>query len=246
MSFRRTFQNYREALLRLIYPAHCGACSLILELEESGLCRHCLSALRRIKLPLEAACLDHAFKHISQSWALYPYESPMKEILSGIKFYGRRWLLKSFREDFKQLAELIASENSYDWIVPVPLDAKRLLQRQFNQSALIAEIMSEFLGCSTVNALMKPRETPAQVGLTRAQREKNLLFAFESRRAEDKNILLVDDVLTTGATAEEAARVLKAAGAKHVDLVTLACNPRELSAPETFSPLYTAPNFVGY
>lgn len=239
--------HYREAFLRLFYPARCGSCRQLLELEEKGICGGCHGDLKNLRLNYEQTSLDHPFKYAGQAWSCYPYLSPLKEILAGIKFYNKRWLLKVFSEDLREIAGLISSENSYDWIVPIPLENTRLLQRQFNQSEILAALLGKFMKCSVKGALKKSRATPAQSGLSRTQRLKNIHFAFECKgSALGKTILLVDDVLTTGATADEAARVLKESGALRVDLMTLACNPRETSDYESFSPLYTASNLVGY
>lgn len=247
MSTLQTFRQYREAFMRLLYPARCGACETLLELEETGICTACTESLEKLRFPYSATALDHEFEHVSQAWALYPYESVLKEILTGIKFYNKRWLLRIFTPKIEELAGLIASENNYDWIVPIPLENSRLLERQFNQSELIARILAKAMQRPVISALKKCRRTPAQSGLNRAERLRNLHFAFEAKiPAAGKKILIVDDVLTTGATAEEAARVLKDSGACRADLVTIACNPRETSADSTFSPLYIPANFVGY
>lgn len=247
MSIVSTLQRYQEAFLRLLYPAHCGACNKGLELEETGLCSGCRADLAALRFPYSEAALNHSFDHVRQAWTLYPYEAPLKEILTGIKFFQKRWLLKLFVPDFQELGSLIASESSYDMIVPVPMESTRLLERHFNQSELIAKMLSGSMKVPMLYALKKIRRTPAQSGLNRAERLQNLLFAFEGRVSlSGKKILLVDDVLTTGATAEEAARVLKEeCGAVSVDLVTLACNPRE-TPDKSFSPLYIPSNFVGY
>ncbi len=115
-------------------------------------------------------------------------------------------------------------------VVPVPLHAAKLAVRGFNQSELIArEAMKHLNSCESFRlesaALKRRRETPSQVGMTREQRAENLKGAFSvpvASLVRDKEVLLVDDVLTTGATVAECTRVLRRAGAKRVWVATAA------------------------
>ena len=113
-------------------------------------------------------------------------------------------------------------------IVPVPLSRLRLLWRRFNQAAILARELSHHTGIAcSLHVLRRRRFTRSQVGLTRDQRRRNLADAFHvpsHRRValQGRNVLLVDDVITTGATASACARALKRAGAARVDVVALA------------------------
>ncbi len=112
------------------------------------------------------------------------------------------------------------------FIVPIPLSKKRLKERGFNQSEEIAKELSKFLEIPMAsNVLLKIKETLPQVELSKNGREENIKGVFVVRIKDpikEKNILLVDDVLTTGSTLAEAARCLKDAGAKHVWGITVA------------------------
>ena len=135
----------------------------------------------------------------------------------GLAVYGR-WLASS-------AVDLL---NDADLIVPIPLNRWRLWHRRFNQSALLARALSRETGLPIETlALTRPRPTRSQIGLTVDQRRRNVSGAFRvpdrKRTAiRNRNILLVDDVLTTGATIDAAARTLRRTGASRVDVVTLA------------------------
>jgi ComF family protein len=103
-----------------------------------------------------------------------------------------------------------------DAIVPVPLHPRRHAERGFNQAELIAHIAADFIGKPVATTLRRTRYTENQAKLPKEEREKNIAGAFARHRGADaagKRVLLVDDVYTTGATMQECARVLKAAGA---------------------------------
>jgi ComF family protein len=115
-----------------------------------------------------------------------------------------------------------------DLIVPVPLNRWRLWRRRFNQAALLGQALGRHAGLPVDPlALLRVKATPSQVGMTADQRRRNVQAAFKvparkKRLIEGRSILLVDDVITTGATANACARVLKRAGAARVDVVALA------------------------
>jgi ComF family protein len=112
-----------------------------------------------------------------------------------------------------------------DMIVPVPLGRKRMRERGYNQVGLIARPLALALGLAFVpNALVRRRETQSQVGLSRSERSKNVLGAFRANRelVSLKNILLMDDVATTGSTLSSGAEALLSSGARDVFALTVA------------------------
>jgi ComF family protein len=115
-----------------------------------------------------------------------------------------------------------------DVVVPVPLSRLRLLSRRFNQAVILAQELSRQTGLAVDSHLLqRSRFTKTQVGLTHDQRRRNLAGAFRVRRnrqdaLKGRNVLLIDDVITTGATVEACARALKRAGAARVDVLALA------------------------
>ncbi len=128
------------------------------------------------------------------------------------------------------LAELLEDrlpvDSDYDLVIPVPLHPRRLLRRGFNQSALLGAVVSRKLRCRLeVAALIRVISTPSQTAQDLERRRRNVHKAFAVRypeRVAGRKVLLIDDVLTTGATAEECARTLRESGAAVVDVLTIA------------------------
>jgi ComF family protein len=153
------------------------------------------------------------------------YEGALREIIHAFKYEGRRSLARPLGTMMRTAgAELLRDG---DCVVPVPLHPWRRVRRGFNQAADLARQLDRPL----VHALFRWRATPAQTGLTAAARRQNVRGAFaitplrsgEAYAAiEDRIVVLVDDVRTTGATLSECARVLKAAGAREVRALTVA------------------------
>lgn len=154
------------------------------------------------------------------------FEGVMRTLIHDLKFHDRhdarrlfgRWLAEAG-------AELLAEA---DLLLPVPLTRRRLLSRRFNQSALLAHEIAALTGIAVEPlALLRVRPTKPQVGLSRQQRRDNVANAFavaQGRKGaiSGKKIVLIDDVITTGATAEACARTLQRAGAARVDVLALA------------------------
>jgi ComF family protein len=121
------------------------------------------------------------------------------------------------------LADALPRDRQFDLVTAVPLHWRRQWQRGFNQSELLAKAMARARGIPAMKVLRRGSATRAQAGLSNAQRRENVTGAFRARRrVNGMRILLIDDVMTTGATAGACARALKKAGAKSVSLAALA------------------------
>jgi len=146
---------------------------------------------------------------------------PVRELVHELKYSGTIELAKLMGA---MLAHTVATNGLTDFmLVPVPLHSGRLAGRGFNQAELLAQQVVERLEMVVRSALARVRPTGSQTKLTRLERLKNVQEAFRCRgEVADKNILLVDDVMTTGATLEECAVTLKKAGAKRVWAVVVA------------------------
>lgn len=154
------------------------------------------------------------------------YNDASRRLVIDFKYGDKLHFAKTFAPRMQRAgAELLATA---DIILPVPLSRRRLWQRRFNQSALLAQELGRRTGKTCLpDALLRLRHTVPQKGLSRARRTENVrnAFAVNQRHAgllADRNLLLVDDVFTSGATLNECARTLKKAGARQVDVLTIA------------------------
>ncbi|MBE0425047.1 MAG: ComF family protein [Nitrospirae bacterium] len=147
------------------------------------------------------------------------YDGVLAEAINQLKFYNVKRLLKP-------LGRLLLNFDlpEMDGLVPVPLSIRRLRERGFNQSLLIARVISKNIRIPLLmDTLLKVRETPPQTGLSAKERLLNLKNAFVVKgNVEGLRLFLVDDVMTTGATVTECSKQLLKAGAKEVVVLTLA------------------------
>jgi ComF family protein len=175
-------------------------------LDEQGVCAACRSGLRGF---------DHA-----ASFGLY--EGPLRRLIHLYKYAGMKPLARHLAG---YLERILPDDQRYDAIVPVPLHWRKKWERGFNQSALLSKHLSRRAGIPVLNALGRKRPTATQAGLASAGRRRNVAGAFAIKpgaKLTGAKILLIDDVMTTGATASACASALKRGGAGSVSLLTLA------------------------
>lgn len=240
MIARAAVENLRS-LATLFYPPACVACGVSVD-DSQYLCASCQNKIARIVPPFcakcsepfdgaistEFACANCGQRTLSFNAAVAAYRSRgvVRHVVLKFK-YGRemrlrhivgQWLCDAFKD-----ARLAG--RTFEMIVPVPLHPARERDRGFNQAALLAQIASERLAVPCRPVLQRIRFTTTQTAFDRAERMDNLRDAFRLRRRADVRgcrVLLVDDILTTGSTLSECARVLKSAGASSVFAVTAA------------------------
>jgi len=159
-------------------------------------------------------------------YAATVYDGLVQEAITLFKYGSRELLLGPLGGLMIEFAEREVDFARYDAVVPVPLHRVRQRERGFNQADKLARCLTERFSDLTVrNGLLRIRETPQQTRLSGAERRRNIKGAFALAQEIDcrgKTILLVDDVITTGATAEECARTLRRGGAKVVDVLAVA------------------------
>jgi ComF family protein len=165
------------------------------------------------------------------AYAFGSYESTLRKLIQLFK-YGR---VKTLSAPLgAMLADALPREKAYDFILPMPMHWRRRWSRGFNQADLLARVLARRLNLPVTAAVRRAKATPAQAGLTAAQRRANMSGAFivvKKEAVQGKRVLLVDDVFTTGATAGACARVLKRAGAAHITVLTVARASRRMPDP---------------
>jgi len=139
-------------------------------------------------------------------------------LLAGFK-YRRKTVYKRY---LTELLNSVEMQGEYDLVTFVPLHFSRQLRRGYNQAALLAHELARLKGLRCLRLISKTRRTQTQVGLERRQRRRNLRGVFKARPVDGLRILLIDDVVTTGATMRAAAAALKAAGAAEVHCLGVA------------------------
>ena len=240
-------RSFWKDLLDLVFPpgAECPFCGG--KRQGKDMCDNCRSIVGGYNQELycgrcgrftgKGAMIYSAAGHFcytcrKQEWpfelarAAGPYEGVLKEAIHRFKYTGRRGLAASLAGLMAETALAEPLLTSVDLALPVPLSDEKLRQRGFNQAALLADEVGYRLQIPVNGKLLvKDVETPPQAGLNRAAREQNLRGAFRVTNTDaiqGLNILIIDDVFTTGSTMSSAALVIRSAGARHVFGLTAA------------------------
>ncbi len=225
----------------IVYPPSCIACQAATG-EAQALCPACWGAIGFIERPYcerlgtpfsvdlgdglisPAAMADPPV--FARARAVCRFDGTARELVHRLKYGDRTDLALTMGRMMAQAGRELLPDAGL--IVPVPLHRTRLWTRRFNQAAALAQVVAQQSGVALAPlALARIKRTRQQVGLTRAQRADNLQGAFKvppgaRPQIEGRRILLIDDVLTTGSTANAAARALLRAGASAVDVLTFA------------------------
>jgi competence protein ComFC len=233
-------------LLNLVYPPFCGICGkkLLTKKEENlSICADCFSKRKKNPAPYCAGCGRSLYNlagsvevcwecsgktfYYERAWAFFVYEGTIKEALHRLK-YSKKFSLSKL---FCSLLILKLRENpevldKIEAVLAVPLHSAKLREREFNQAhTLAAPIVKEFKLRDITKCLKRSRATRPQSELDKKERFNNVKGAFEVTNPElvnKKNLLLIDDLFTTGATLNECAIVLKNAGAGKIHCLAFA------------------------
>ena len=230
-----------QRAINTIFPPRCFLCIEMIG-EAGHICMDCWQDLRFITAP-QCHCCGHPFEYELPGEALCGaciQDEPPYDMARAVLCYddASRKLVTRFKfgdmlHPAKTLASWMARAGKEclqdaDYIIPVPLHHIRLVRRRYNQAAILAAAISKQSGVPLlVDAMTRTRHTTPQSGLSRRQRKINVRGAFninprQLNLLKNKRILLVDDVMTTGATLEACTKALKKAGAAEVRVLTLA------------------------
>ena len=239
-----------EGLISLLLAADCGVCQHPLEPSNiTFVCIDCWSKIKWLKAPYCSKCsrpLSSTFKSIPTflcpecrrqnvyfNRAFIPtlYEGVMKKVIHLLKYNKKTGIMRTLEKIIRSYFNCLNSSfPCLDLVVPIPLHRKKLRERGFNQAELIAKVVAKHLQVRlTKGNLKRTKATITQTSLDREERRRNLREAFTVKNRDEfqaKNVLLVDDVYTTGTTIKEAAKVLKEAGVREVYVFALARAPQ--------------------
>lgn len=208
-----------EHLLDLLCPRKCVLCGKLLEKEETDLCRKCW-----VEAP-EYPNRKEKLQFLDSFTAVWYYEGDVRSSLIRYKFHDRESYAECYGR-FLAMRLLEQHPEGFDCVTWVPISFLREYKRGYDQGKLLADVVGRELGMKPVPLLRKVRHNRRQSSIKdAAKRRGNVLGAYRERNRDlipGKRILLLDDVLTTGATAGECARVLLTAGAKEVHCAAVA------------------------
>ena len=211
--------KFYHYLMNLLFPPKCILCGKLLGKNEQDLCREC-----RVDSP-EYPYKKENLQFLDSFTAVWYYEGNVRKSLLRYKFYNAR----SFAQGYGRLLAMKLLEfhpEGFDCLTWIPVSPLRKLRRGYDQVELLAQAVGKELGMTPVPLLKKIRHNRPQSGISdAAKRRANVLGAYREVNREEisgKRILLLDDILTTGATAGEAARVLLTAGAKEIHCAAVA------------------------
>ncbi len=234
------FAAFTSDVLNLVYPLRCLVCDEPLEAaDEYRLCKRCVDEIRPNPKPWCPRCGRSVWRvdllcpecrrtryNFERTYSGYLYDGVLKECIHLFKYEGAQVLSRVLSV---LMVRFIRSNpqiiDGIDAVLPVPLHRKRLRQREYNQSAMLASSVSKEFKLPFLDAVVKQRSTLPQNALNKEQRRHNVQGAFVARQgqaAAGRTILIVDDVFTTGSTIDECSRALLDAGAYRVRAVTLA------------------------
>ena len=203
--------------LEYIFLPCCGVCNKI---GEGYLCKRCEKELEKYMLNVE-----HRIEN-AEAFHVFKYEKLIRKMIIGYKFNDKSYLYKTFCEIIVKNKKIVEFIKSYDIIIQVPIHKKRIKERGYNQSELIARELSKKIGVKYYkNILVKTKNNKPQSTLSKGMRKenaKNVYKLAEKEKINNKKVLLFDDIYTTGATADSCIKELKKAKTKKIGLLTLA------------------------
>lgn len=208
-------------LLEILFPRKCILCRNLLSSEDEVLCPVCQGNSPRI-LPDSGQKLT--FHFLDSYTAVWYYQGYVRKAILRYKFYRGFYLASGFAQLMSE-AVRNSSMGPFDLVTWVPVSRRRKWSRGYDQAQLLAKGIGKRLNLPTIRCLQKVHHNTAQSSLSGDERKGNVLGVYRGVHSEcfcGKRVLLIDDIVTTGATAEECAKMLKICGAEYVALASIA------------------------
>lgn len=246
VQWHSTARSWNDGLLGIFFPNVCQVCHSERATQAEGyVCARCWSGPRGVRfitepfcgvcgLPFDgeitqsfvcANCADQAF-HFRSARAAVKMGDVVQEVIHHYKYNRALWFEPFLVDLLVRAGQQAISPENYDLLVPIPLHWWKRYQRQYNQAERLARALSRKTGVKVASkALKRVKPTPTQTRLSRKERAENVKGAFQVNPkfpVEGLHLLILDDVLTTGATASACAKALMDNGAAHVDVWTVA------------------------
>ncbi len=234
----RLLRDMYETAITFLYPAECRVCKEFLGATSTPyICNNCWQDIYFLEPPWCDICGTPSINGLCDTCAITPprygklrsiafYQTTLQQAIHFLKFEKKKVLARYLIQLIEAHIPLECSISEYDFILPVPIHKKRLQERGFNQATLLANGIAKAGRVSVLrNTLVRKRHTVAQSSLDREARQQNIVGAFEVRDPDvirGKQLLVIDDVFTTGATVHEAVSELWTADPAEVDVLTLA------------------------
>jgi len=212
--------NFFNHILDFLYPDVCGICNKI---NKNSLCSKCSKKINKIIRYKLIKCKN---KFFDEHLYVFKYDGIIREKIIEYKFYEKSYIYETFVKIIVKNEKKYNFLKNYDIIIPVPIYKGRKSKRGYNQSELIAKKLADYVDLVYINnVLYKKIDNKMQSSLNQKQRITNVKNVYEiknNERIKNKNIILFDDILTTGSTTNECAKLLKKYGANKILVLTLA------------------------
>ncbi|OGF48519.1 MAG: hypothetical protein A2231_04420 [Candidatus Firestonebacteria bacterium RIFOXYA2_FULL_40_8] len=234
-------RNILTNILDVFFPANCKVCGKKMKIDRKVcFCAECWNSLKTIKepfcvycgkqlsMPNEHFCADCTVSRLSfvDNRSAGVYQGVLKEALYEFKYKGKKRLGKYLGEFMAAYLKENGGLEDIDLIIPVPISESKLEKREYNQTEILADYLGKYFEIPVIkDVLIRTKDTLAQYELSREDRFKNVNGAFDIKnpvKIKWACILLVDDLLTSGATADECSKMLLGSGASQIRVFTLA------------------------
>ncbi|MDD4378244.1 MAG: ComF family protein [Eubacteriales bacterium] len=232
----KLIKNLVNGIENLIFPSsiYCVCCGNIIdETRTYSLCDHCMEHIIWLNEKASIKSDQYNFSYLDKVFSCCQYGLYPRTMVFSLKYNGKTYIARILGRIMADKLNL--TEEKFDLVVPVPMFKKKEKRRGFNQAALIGKYLGRETGIKHIaDCLIRVSDTPPMRGLGPIERKENVknMFIISSKWVKilkDKNVLLVDDIFTTGATASECARVLREAGARTVSFIAFASGNDELN-----------------